>query len=99
EGGEYVITVSFEEEAGEEGYEESEADILIQGVGADGGEEELELRGDLSDVHSLLETLVSEGACVRVDIVPFDEGETPPEAGEPGVSPADPGDVAEAALP
>lgn len=99
EGGEYVITVTFEEEEGEEGYEQSEADILIQGMGADGSEEELELRGDLSDVHSLLETLVSEGACVRVDIVPFGEDKPSPEAGEPGVVPTEPGDAAEAALP
>src|SRR6478609_4891041 len=34
EAGEYVVTVTFEEEAGEEGYGQSEADILIQGVGA-----------------------------------------------------------------
>lgn len=80
ESGEYVITVTFEEEAGEEGHGESEGDILIAGVGPDGSEEELELRGDLSDVHSLLETLVSEGACVRVDIVPFGEEEPLPEA-------------------
>jgi hypothetical protein len=97
--GEYVITVTFEEEAGEEGYGQSEAEILIQGVGADGSEEELELRGDLSDVHSLVETLVSEGSCVRVDIVPFGEGESPPEVVEPGAAPVDPGDDAEPALP
>jgi hypothetical protein len=99
EGGEYVITVTFEEEAGEEGYGESEAEILIQGVAADGSEEELELRGDLSDVHSLVETLVSEGSCVRVDIVPFDEGELPPEVVEPGAVPAEPGDDSEPVLP
>ncbi len=97
--GEYVITVSFEEEPGDEGYGQSEADILIQGVAADGSEEELELRGDLSDVHGLVETLVSEGACVRVDIVPFGEGEPSPEVVEPGAVPAEPGDAAEATLP
>jgi hypothetical protein len=99
EGGEYVITVTFEEEAVEEGYGQSEADILIRGVGADGSEEELELRGDLSDVNSLVETLVSEGSCVRVDIVPFVEGGSPPEVVEPGAGLADPGDVAEPVLP
>jgi hypothetical protein len=99
EGGEYVITVSFEEEPGDEGYGQAEADILIQGAGADGSEEKLELRGDLSDVHGLVETLVSEGACVQVDIVPFSEGEPSPEAFEPDVPPAEPGDAAEVALP
>jgi hypothetical protein len=100
EGGEYLITVTLEEEeTDEEGYGQSEADILIQGEGADGSEVELELRGDLSDVHSLVETLVSEGSCVRVEIVPFADGEPSPEAGEPGVVPVEPGDVAEPALP
>jgi len=98
-GGEYVITVTFEEEAGGEGAGESEADILMKGSGADGSVEELELRGDLVDVQSLVQTLVSEGSCVRVDIVPFGESDPAPEAGEPGTAPAGPGDDVEPVLP
>jgi hypothetical protein len=107
-GDEYVITVTFDQaegEAEEEGYWQAEADIVVQRLGADGSEAELQLRGDLTDVRNLVGTLVSEGNCVQVDVVPPEggPGEEVPEAGTepatPGVAAAEPGEPAEAALP
>jgi hypothetical protein len=70
EGDEYLITVSFDEgTVGEEAdYELAEADILVQRFGADGSETDAQLRGDLSDVRSLIATLVAEGNCVGLEI-------------------------------
>jgi hypothetical protein len=100
EGEEYVITVTFEAVDGEEvDYEEAEAAILIQRQEADGSTTDLQLRGDLTDVRDLVATLVSEGNCVGLDIEPppgvgFEE-----ESSGTGDEVAEPGDVAEAALP
>jgi hypothetical protein len=99
EAGEYVVTVTFEEAEGEEvDYELAEAEILVKGLAADGSETEVTLRGDLTDVRSLVATLISEGNCVQVDVVP-PEGE--PAEGDAEASPdvAVPADVAESALP
>lgn len=68
EAGEYVITVTFEEVEGQEvDYELDEADILVKGQGADGSETEVQLRGDLSDVRSLIAELIAEGNCVHLE--------------------------------
>ncbi len=99
EAGEYVVTVSFEALDGEEvDYELAEAEILVKGLGADGSETEVTLRGDLSDVRSLVATLVSEGNCVQVNIVP-PEGEPAEGASETGAEAAESGDVLESTLP
>jgi hypothetical protein len=99
EAGEYVITVTFEAAEGEEvDYELAEADILIKGLGADGSETEVTLRGDLTDVRSLVATLLSEGNCVQVDVVPPD-GEPAEEAPEVSPDLAMPGDAVEPVLP
>jgi hypothetical protein len=100
EGDEYAVTVTFDEAEGEEEgvYGSSEADILIQRLGADGSEAELDLRGDLTDVRSLVATLVSEGNCVQVKIEPL-EGGAAEEAVEPGTGVAEPDEPAESVLP
>jgi len=99
EGDEYVITVTFEEAEGEEGdYEQAEADIVVQRFGAEGSETEVTLRGNLTDVRNLVATLVSEGNCVQVDVVP-PESEPAEGVAEAGPGVAVPGDVAESALP
>ena len=100
EADEYVITVTFEEVDGEEvDYELAEADILVKRLGADGSETEVTLRGDLIDARSLVATLVSEGNCVQVNVVPPLEGEPTEGASEAGPEPAVPGDVVEPTLP
>jgi hypothetical protein len=100
EGDEYVITVSFEEAEGEEGDdEEAEADILVQRLEADGSTIDLNLRGDLTDVRDLVATLVSEGNCVHVDVAPLPGADSEEEVAGAGEEAAEPGDVAEAALP
>ncbi len=99
EAGEYVITVTFEGVEGEEvDYELDEGDILVKGVGADGSETEVALRGDLTDVRNLVATLVSEGSCVQVDVVP-PEGVPAEDVAGVGASVEEPGDAAESALP
>jgi hypothetical protein len=99
EADEYVITVTFEEAEGEEvDYELAEADILVKRLGVDGSEDEVILRGALSDVRSLVATLVSEGNCVQVDVVPA-EGEPAEGVSEAGPDVTVPGEVAEPALP
>jgi hypothetical protein len=99
EAGEYVLTVTFEEVEGQEvDYELAEADILVKGLGADGSETEVTLRGGLTDVRSLVATLVSEGNCVQVNVVP--PAREPTEGvSEPGPEPVASGDVVEPALP
>ena len=69
-----------------------------KGPGADGSETEVALRGDLTDVRSLVATLVSEGNCVQVDVVP-PESESAEGAPEAGAEAAEPGAVAEPSLP
>jgi hypothetical protein len=99
EAGEYVITVTFETADGEDvDHEMDEADILVKGVAADGSETEVTLRGDLTDARNLVATLVSEGNCVQVDVVPA-EGEPAEGAPEAGADAAEPGDVVEPSLP
>ena len=99
EGGEYVITVTFEEAEGEEvDYEKAEAGILVQRLEADGSTTDLQLRGDLTDVRDLVATLVSEGNCMQVDVEPL-PGPGAEEAPDAGVEAAEPGEVAESALP
>jgi hypothetical protein len=99
EADEYVITVTFEEVEGEEvDYEQAEADILVKRLGADGSETEVTLRGDLTDVRNLVATLVSEGNCVQVNVVP-PEDEPAEGVSEAGPDVAVPGDVAEPAVP
>jgi hypothetical protein len=73
-GDEYTITVSSESD--ETITEESELEILIQRTAGDGSESELLLEGDLGDVRSLVDLLVSEGNCVQVVFEPPGEGET-----------------------
>jgi hypothetical protein len=98
EADEYVITVTLDQAEGEEvDYKTAEAEILVKRLGADGSETEVTLRGDLTDVRNLVATLVSEGNCVQVDVVP-PEGEPAESVAEPAPS-AEPGDVAEPALP
>jgi hypothetical protein len=99
EGDEYLITVTFEEAEGEDAdYEEAEAEIVVQRLEADGSATEVQLRGDLTDVRDLVATLVSEGNCVRVDVVP---PEGAPAEGIPGTGgdAVEAGDAAESALP
>jgi hypothetical protein len=99
EGDEFVITVTFEEAEGkEEDYEQAEADILVQRLEADGSVTELHLRGDLTDVRDLVATLVSEGNCVQVDVEP-PENDPAEDISEADTDMAEPGDVAEPALP
>jgi hypothetical protein len=101
EGDEYVITVTFEEGGdgtGDVDYELAEADILVQRLVAGGNETEAELRGDLSDVRSLVAALVAEGNCVQVDVVPVAAGPVGEEP-EAGGDIVDPGEMPEPALP
>jgi hypothetical protein len=100
EGDEFVITVTFEEAEGEEvDYGKAEADILVQRLEADGSPTELRLRGDLTDVRDLVATLVSEGDCVEVEVKPLPGAGPEEEVSAAAVEAAEPGDVAESALP
>jgi hypothetical protein len=101
EGDEYVITVTFEEpeaEGEEVDYEEAEADILVQHLEADGSTTELSLKGDLTDVGDLVTMLVSEGNCVHIDVEPL-PGAGAEEVSGAGDEAAEPGDIAEPAVP
>jgi hypothetical protein len=90
EAGEYLITVTFEEVEGQEvDYDLDEADILVKGRGADGSETEVRLRGDLSDVRSLIATLVAEGNCVHLEAGTAAEDGTPSGGTSPVVVPAE----------
>ncbi|HEV7400540.1 MAG TPA: hypothetical protein VGN84_09770 [Solirubrobacterales bacterium] len=100
EGDEYVITVTFEEVEGEEiDYENDQADIVVQQLEADGSETEVQLRGDLNDVRSLVATLVSEGGCVHVDIVPQPETDSIEEPSGATAGAAEPDAIPEPVLP
>ncbi|HWI94820.1 MAG TPA: hypothetical protein VNS60_02000 [Solirubrobacterales bacterium] len=82
EGDEYVITVAFLD--GESTVEEAPVEIVLAKLNEDGTTDELQLEGDLSDVHALASTLEAEGNCVTVEIAqPEGEGA---EAEEPGAS-------------
>jgi hypothetical protein len=85
EGDEYLITVTFEEAEGEE----AEADIVIRQIGADGSETEVQLRGDLNDVRSLIATLVAEGNCVHLEVGTTAEDGTPSGGTSPVVVPTE----------
>jgi hypothetical protein len=100
EGDEYLITVTFEEaEVEEAGYGQAEADIVVQRLGVDGSETEVQLRGDLTDVRDLVATLVAEGNCVQVDVQPLPETDPAEDASESGDDVVEFGDVVESALP
>jgi hypothetical protein len=82
EGDEYVITVTFLDE--EAIVYEAQVDIVLTKLNEDGTTDELQLEGDLSDVHALASTLEAEGNCVKVEIAqPGGEG-AEEEAEEPG---------------
>ena len=66
EGGEYTITVTFLDE--ESTVEEAPVEIVLERLNEDGSTDELQLEGDLSDVHALASTLEAEGSCVKVEI-------------------------------
>ena len=84
EGDEYVITVSFLDE--ESTVEEAPVEIVLTRINEDGTTDELQLEGDLGDVHALASTLEAEGNCVTVEIAqPEGEG-AEEEAKEPGAS-------------
>jgi hypothetical protein len=95
EGDEYLITVTFEEveseeiEGEESDHEEAEADIVVRKIGTDGSETEVKLRGDLSDVRSLVATLVAEGNCVDLEIGTTAEDGTPSGGTSPAVVPTE----------
>ncbi len=89
EGDEYVITVAFLD--GESTVEEAPVEIVLAKLNEDGTTDELQLEGDLSDVHALASTLEGEGNCVTVEIAqPEGEG-AEEEAEEPGASGEVPG--------
>jgi hypothetical protein len=90
EGDEYVITVTFEEVEGEEGdREEAEADIVVRQIDPDGSEPEVQLRGDLSDVRSLIATLLAEGNCVHLEAGTAAGGGVPSDGTSQVVVPAE----------
>lgn len=97
EGDEYVITITFLDE--ESTVEEAPVEIVLEQINEDGSTDELQLEGDLSDVHALASTLEGEGNCVKVEIaqpegeesadeVP-EAGEEAPESGEEVTAPTE----------
>jgi hypothetical protein len=83
EGDEYVIAVTFLD--GESTEEEAPVEIVLTKINEDGTTDELQLEGDLGDVHALAATLEGEGNCVTVEIAQpeGEEGaEEVPETGE-----------------
>jgi hypothetical protein len=96
EGDEYVITITFLDE--ESTVEEAPVEIVLEQLNEDGSTDELQLEGDLSDVHALASTLEAEGNCVKVEIAQPDEEESAAEV--PGASEEEvPEPVEEAADP
>lgn len=98
---EYVIRVTFLDE--ESAVEEAPVEIVLEQLNEDGSTDELQLGGDLGDVHALASTLEAEGDCVTVEIARPEEAEgaeevpaMSEEAPEPGEEAVDP---AEAPLP
>lgn len=69
EGDEYEITIKFATSA--IASDEAEVEILIQRVGRDGSESEIELKGRFDEVGDLLDQVASEDDCVdvRVELV------------------------------
>jgi hypothetical protein len=98
EGDEYVITVTFLDE--ESTAVKTPVEIVLEQLNEDGSTDELQLDGDLNDVHALASTLEAEGNCVQVEIAQpeaAEEGaeEVPAggeEAPEPGEEAAVPGE-------
>lgn len=66
DGDEYVITITFLDE--ESTVEEAPVEIVLEQLNEDGSTDELQLEGDLGDVHALALTLEAEGNCVTVEI-------------------------------
>jgi len=103
EGDEYVITVTFLDE--ESTVEEAPVEIVLAKLNEDGTTDELQLEGDLSDVHALASTLEAEGNCVTVEIAqPEGEGaeeeaEVPEATGEVPESGEEPAGPAESPVP
>lgn len=82
EGDEYTITVTFLDE--ESTVEEAPVEIVLEQLNEDGSTDELQLEGDLSDVHALASTLEAEGNCVKVEIAQPEAEESAEEV--PGTS-------------
>jgi hypothetical protein len=61
-----VITVTFLDEGST--VEEAPVEIVLERLNEDGSTDELQLEGDLGDVHALASTLEAEGNCVEVEI-------------------------------
>jgi hypothetical protein len=79
-----VIAITFLDE--ESTVDEAPVEIVLERLNEDGSTDELQLEGDLSDVHALASTLEAEGSCVKVEIAqPEGEG-AEEEAEEPGPS-------------
>jgi hypothetical protein len=97
EGDEYVIAVTFLDEGAT--VEEAPVEIVLTKLNEDGTTDELQLEGDLGDVHALASTLEGEGNCVTVEIaqpegeesaeeVPETDEEAP-ESGDEVTAPAE----------
>lgn len=97
EGDEYVITVRFLDEGAT--VEEAPVEIVLTKLNEDGTTDELQLEGDLGDVHALASTLEGEGSCVTVEITQPEEESAEEEAEEPGASGEVPDSGEEAADP
>jgi hypothetical protein len=82
EGDEYVIAVTFLDE--ESTVEEAPVEIVLTKLNEDGTTDELQLEGDLSDVHALASTLEAEGNCVKVEIAQPEGEESAEEVPETG---------------
>ncbi len=97
EGDEYVITVTFLDEAST--VEEAPVEIVLEQLNEDGSADELKLEGDLGDARALASTLEAEGNCVTVEIAQPDEEGAEGEVEEPGASQEVPGSGEEAVEP
>ena len=92
-----MIAVAFLDE--EATVEEAPVEIVLTKLNEDGTTDELQLEGDLSDVHALASTLEVEGNCVKVEIAQpeGEEGaeevsetnEEAPESGDEVTAPAE----------
>lgn len=96
EGDEYEITIQFDPEAV---ADEDELEVFIRQVESDGSESEIHLEGKWADVRDLIELLLSEGNCVKVEFEPIGEGESPEEDPEVPSDVAVVGDTLEPVLP
>lgn len=84
EGDEYVITVTFLDEAST--VDEAPVEIVLARLNDDGTTDELQLEGDLGDARALASTLEAEGNCVTVEIARPEEESAEEEAEGPGAS-------------